>query len=493
VTGYQKCISKVILYESLFLPLLDFEVRLFYRYVDDTFAIVPRDKLSEVLRVFNSYHTRLSFTYELESNDVLSFLNTTVHRVGLLVTNRGKFDNNRGRPDDLDRDIYYRGHSPESLRRVILTIYIKVKVIGVASVIVNIYPNWYRKLTFSGRRFHETNIKIVEDVLLNNCFPIALIRKVIKQRVKKLKVRTSNDVAETTLNNDNKKQRITLPYCKLYSDMISCNLRENNFDVAFSVPKKLNCLIRRGKNRLDLNNCKDCDASYIGQTKSSLETRVNEHRRNINGFSKYHSVVTDHRLAYDHDFDWLNPKVLHREKHWRKRQIAEMFFIKSFDNTINLQTHTENLNTVYLNSETHRDVNALRRKEFITIPFVKGISERLTRILKNCRLFVTYTVPNKLDSLIKRCKDSFTNDKKTCVVYKINCSDCQACYIRQTKRHLEQRVKEHKTDIKKDQDSWSIVSRHSGLNGHCFDWSNVNVLHHEKHLRRRELAEMICY
>ncbi|EZA55361.1 hypothetical protein X777_04814 [Ooceraea biroi] len=73
--------------------------------------------------------------------------------------------------------------------------------------------------------------------------------------------------------------------------MISCNLRRMNVDVAFSVPKKLDCLIRRGKDKLEFRkqtnlvyqiNCRECDALYIGQTKRSLETRVGEHRRNIN-------------------------------------------------------------------------------------------------------------------------------------------------------------------------------------------------------------------
>ncbi|EZA51321.1 hypothetical protein X777_10246, partial [Ooceraea biroi] len=63
-------------------------------------------------------------------------------------------------------------------------------------------------------------------------------------------------------------------------------------------------------------NCMDCNASYIGQTKRSLDTRVSEHRRNINGSSKYYSVVSDHRLSQQHDFDWTNPRVLHREEHW---------------------------------------------------------------------------------------------------------------------------------------------------------------------------------
>jgi len=59
------------------------------------------------------------------------------------------------------------------------------------------------------------------------------------------------------------------------------------------------------------------------------------------------SVISKHKLEFNHDFDWSIPVILHNGKHVRKREIAEMFFIKKFDNTINLQKDTENLNNIY--------------------------------------------------------------------------------------------------------------------------------------------------
>ncbi|EZA54944.1 hypothetical protein X777_05468 [Ooceraea biroi] len=59
------------------------------------------------------------------------------------------------------------------------------------------------------------------------------------------------------------------------------------------------------------------------------------------------SVVSKHRIINNHDFDWLNVDILHQESHRRKREIAEMFFIKRHRHSINLMKDTENLPGIY--------------------------------------------------------------------------------------------------------------------------------------------------
>ena len=49
-----------------------------FRYVDDTFLLILKDKIHYILTMFNSYHKRLQFTYELENNNCLNFLNILV-------------------------------------------------------------------------------------------------------------------------------------------------------------------------------------------------------------------------------------------------------------------------------------------------------------------------------------------------------------------------------------------------------------------------------
>jgi len=75
-------------------------------------------------------------------------------------------------------------------------------------------------------------------------------------------------------------------------------------------------------------SCNDCDATYVGQTKRKLNTRITEHRNQINSKSSNKTVITEHRLRYNHEFDWTNVEILDRETfHW-KRIISEMLNIR---------------------------------------------------------------------------------------------------------------------------------------------------------------------
>jgi len=94
-------------------------------------------------------------------------------------------------------------------------------------------------------------------------------------------------------------------------------------------------------------DCKNCNVAYIGQTKRRSHTRVNEHKNDIKKTSN-NSVITEHRIEMNHEFDWDNPSILDKEKLYYKRLISEMVHIKTHNNSINLQSDTEVLQHVYV-------------------------------------------------------------------------------------------------------------------------------------------------
>jgi len=75
-------------------------------------------------------------------------------------------------------------------------------------------------------------------------------------------------------------------------------------------------------------SCQDCDASYIGQTKRQLGTRIKEHASDINKKNGSPSV-TEHRLKFRHDFAWDNVKIIDNERSYPKKLISEMVHIKT--------------------------------------------------------------------------------------------------------------------------------------------------------------------
>jgi len=81
-------------------------------------------------------------------------------------------------------------------------------------------------------------------------------------------------------------------------------------------------------------NCCDCDASYVKQTGTKLKTRLSEHQKHIVKHSP-HSMITDHRLQNDHDFNWQNVEIL--ENYYNKRLISELMLINQQTNGLNLQ------------------------------------------------------------------------------------------------------------------------------------------------------------
>jgi len=87
--------------------------------------------------------------------------------------------------------------------------------------------------------------------------------------------------------------------------------------------------------------CNDCEATYIGQTKRQLGTRINEHIKDINKKSGSLSVISDHRLDNDHEMNWRGVEIVDTEPSYGKRLISEMIYIKKQSHGLNKQSDTE--------------------------------------------------------------------------------------------------------------------------------------------------------
>ncbi|KYN27931.1 hypothetical protein ALC57_02677, partial [Trachymyrmex cornetzi] len=209
--------------------------------------------------------------------------------------------------------------------------------------------DWYRKPTFSGRFlnymsnhpvsqkrgmifslvdrafllsdvcFHNKNLRFIIETLLNNDYPMAFIFNTVNQRIKHL---INNKINALKNNSDNVEESatytwLTVPYIPTHSEKF----------------KRI--------------KCDDIRVSFRNGGRQ-LKTRIAEHKNHIRRNTTNRSVITEHRLEHNHDFQWDNVRILDEEPCYMKRLISEMINIKKQTNSLNLQTDTEGLHKAYI-------------------------------------------------------------------------------------------------------------------------------------------------
>lgn len=96
------------------------------------------------------------------------------------------------------------------------------------------------------------------------------------------------------------------------------------------------------------------------------------------------------------------------------------------------------------NNSYNNEINATESQErapYIAIPYVEKFNEDiLSYSLKKFGMKVVYRLSKKLNTIMRTGKDVLSNEFATNVVYKIDCNDCSASNIGQTKRHLITRI-----------------------------------------------------
>ncbi|EFN70287.1 hypothetical protein EAG_06640, partial [Camponotus floridanus] len=134
-------------------------------------------------------------------------------------------------------------------------------------------------------------------------------------------------------------------------------------------------------------------------------------------------------------------------------------------------------------------------KKFIAIPYIKGLSELVSKSLKNIAFDIGYKCFNRLNKFIKVHKENSHNNNN--IIYQIQCKDCDATYVGQTKRQLKTLIKEHKYNFYQSNAKFTVTSKHILDKNHTIDWENTKILDNEPHYNhttphyKRLIAESI--
>ena len=128
-------------------------------------------------------------------------------------------------------------------------------------------------------------------------------------------------------------------------------------------------------------------------------------------------------------------------------------------------------------------------KPFAVLPYVKGVTEKVTRVLKPYAR--VSTKPGKsLRNMLVNAKDKRDKFQSTGLVYQYECQ-CKKVYIGETCRSIKARETEHKRAIRNMDDNHSGISKHVLETGHRIAWEEVKVLAFESDWRKRKIKEGI--
>ena len=130
-------------------------------------------------------------------------------------------------------------------------------------------------------------------------------------------------------------------------------------------------------------------------------------------------------------------------------------------------------------------------RSHVTILYIQGVSEAVTRILSDINVQVYMKPFRTLRRILSRPKDRIPDDDKSNVVYKINCRNCDASYVGETKRALKTCVSEHRRAVEKMDFLGSALAQHAWEHDHHIDWTNACILDVESHYRSRLAREAI--
>ena len=146
-------------------------------------------------------------------------------------------------------------------------------------------------------------------------------------------------------------------------------------------------------------------------------------------------------------------------------------------------------------------------KTSVTIPYIKGLSEALSRMFHRHGVAISMKPHLTIKRMLVHPKDKRSLQENSGMVYQIPCKDCPKVYTGETERRYGVREKEHQWDVnslkdikytrarKKDSLSElhpSAITDHVAQSNHTIDWEGVKFPSRDADTTRRGVLEAIA-
>ena len=204
------------------------------------------------------------------SNGELAFFDTLLKRnngeISILVYKK---------PTHSDQYLHYSSHHQTSSKE---------------SVVSSLFNRAYSVVTNKDDLHKKKNTRI-RQVLKENGYQESIIGKIFKGITNNHSLPQSQQLTQATdIQEEEIRMSISLPYVEGTSEKLQLILRSHKIGSAFCTEKTLPKLLCRPKDRVateDKNNifygidCSNCEAVYFCESKRSLKSRSDEHKRSV--------------------------------------------------------------------------------------------------------------------------------------------------------------------------------------------------------------------
>jgi hypothetical protein len=127
----------------------------------------------------------------------------------------------------------------------------------------------------------------------------------------------------------------------------------------------------------------------------------------------------------------------------------------------------------------------------VSLPFVNKLSQRISRSLKKADIRCTMVPNNTIRDFLRPLKDPVSTEDTSNCIYKINCTECDASYIGETRRRFKSRLTEHKAAVRNANTTDSALATHAIDFLHPPHWDGAKIVAKDSSFRTRRLKEAV--
>ena len=300
----------------------------FFRYVDDTFVVFrnPLD-IDLFLQHINSCHSNISFTFELESDDTIPFLDTSIHKFFNLGESQF-YTTSYKKPTFTGLYTRFDSFCPERFKSNLVYI-----------LLLRAYNICSRRSDF------WKEVSTIKEWLLQNGYPIPFIKGIIHSFHQRVMISPEAVVPHV----EKKKLFLSLPYLGVFSKNFKYELTHlisecypqvqilcvfNSYKLFKFFPFKDVIDKLKRSNVIYRIDCKQCNVFYVGKTERRLSDRVKEH---MGALHKHYlrSAAADHCHSSGHEMDWANICVIDSNCNRSSLLVKETLAIKQLKPPLN--------------------------------------------------------------------------------------------------------------------------------------------------------------